>query len=83
MGIKYPDKPAVSMTTMIGTIALNSSSDIATLNQLLGVCAQPIFVRLDVRAKRATTAWRAGQQAQNEPQALRLMASVTCRWRSA
>ena len=37
----------------------------------------------NVRAKRATTAWRAGQQAQNGPQAQRLMASVTCRWRSA
>ena len=41
------------------------------------------FVRPNVRAKRATTAWRAGQQAQNGPQAQRLMASVTCRWRSA
>jgi len=37
----------------------------------------------NVRAKLATTAWRAGQQAQNGPQAKRLMASVTCRWRSA
>jgi len=37
----------------------------------------------NVRAKRATTAGCAGQQAQNGPQALRLMASVTCRWRSA
>jgi len=37
----------------------------------------------NVRAKRATAAWRAGQQAQNGPQAQRLMASVTCRWRSA
>ena len=37
----------------------------------------------NVRAKRVTTAWRAGQQAQNGPQALRLMASVTRRWRSA
>ena len=27
------------------------------------------FVRPNVRAKRATTAWRAGQQAQNGPQA--------------
>ena len=41
------------------------------------------FVRPNVRAKRVTTAWRAGQQAQNGPQAQRLMASVTCRWRSA
>ena len=41
------------------------------------------FARPNVRAKRATTAWRAGQQAQNGPQAQRLMASVTCRWRSA
>ena len=41
------------------------------------------FVRPNVRAKRAATAWRAGQQAQNGPQAQRLMASVTCRWRSA
>ena len=37
----------------------------------------------NVRAKRAPTAWRAGQQAQNGPQAQRLMASATCRWRSA
>jgi len=37
----------------------------------------------NVRAKRAPTAWRAGQQAQNGPKAQRLMASVTCRWRSA
>jgi len=37
----------------------------------------------NVRAKRATTAGRAGQQAQNGPKALRLMAGVTCRWRSA
>ena len=41
------------------------------------------FVMPNVRAKRATTAWRAGQQAQNGPQAQRLMASATCRWRSA
>ena len=40
-------------------------------------------LRPNVRAKRATTAWRAGQQAQNGPKAQRLMASVTCRWRSA
>ena len=40
-------------------------------------------VRPNVRAKRATTAWRAGQQAQNGPQAQRLMAGVACRWRSA
>ena len=37
----------------------------------------------NVRAKLAPTAWRAGQQAQNGPQAQRLMASVTCRWGSA
>ena len=37
----------------------------------------------NVRAKRVTTAWRAGQQAQNGPQAQRLMASAQCRWRSA
>ena len=42
-----------------------------------------LTVRPNVRAKRATTAWRAGQQAQNGPQAQRLMAGVTCRWRSA
>jgi len=42
-----------------------------------------VLVWPNVRAKRATTAWRAGQQAQNGPQAQRLMASVTCRWRSA
>ena len=41
------------------------------------------FVRPNVRAKRATTAGRAGQQAQNGPQAQRLMAGVACRWRSA
>ena len=31
------------------------------------------FLRPNVRAKRATTAWRAGQQAQNGPQAQRLI----------
>jgi len=41
------------------------------------------FLLPNVRAKRVTTAWRAGQQAQNGPQAQRLMASATCRWRSA
>jgi len=41
------------------------------------------FARPNVRAKRATTAWRAGQQAQNGPQAQRLMAGATCRCRSA
>ena len=42
-----------------------------------------LFAGPNVRAKRATTACRAGQQAQNGPQAQRLMASATCRWRSA
>jgi hypothetical protein len=42
-----------------------------------------LVVLPNVRAKRATTAWRAGQKAQNGPQAQRLMASVACRWRSA
>jgi hypothetical protein len=37
----------------------------------------------NVRAKLAPTAWRAGQQAQNGPQAQRLMASAPCRWCSA
>ena len=37
----------------------------------------------NVRAKRVTTAGRAGQQAQNGPKAQRLMAGVACRWRSA
>ena len=37
----------------------------------------------NVRAKLATTAWCTGQQAQNGPQAQRLMASVPRRWRSA
>ena len=41
------------------------------------------IVRPNVRAKRATTAWRAGQQAQNGPKAQRLMASAPCRCRSA
>ena len=45
--------------------------------------AYMLFARPNVRAKRAITAWRAGQQAQNGPQAQRLVASVTCRWRSA
>ena len=42
-----------------------------------------VIVRPNVRAKLAPTAWRAGQQAQNGPQAQRLMASVPCRWGSA
>jgi len=37
----------------------------------------------NVRAKLATAAWRAGQQAQNGPQAQRLMASAPRRWCSA
>jgi hypothetical protein len=37
----------------------------------------------NVRAKRATTAGRAGQQAQNGAEPQRLMTSVACRWRSA
>ena len=37
----------------------------------------------NVRAKLATTAWRAGRAAQNGAKPQRLMASVTCRWRSA
>ena len=41
------------------------------------------FAGPNVRAKRATTAWHAGQRAQIGPKAQRLMASVTCRWRSA
>jgi len=41
------------------------------------------FAGPNVRAKRETTAWRAEQQTQNGPQAQRLMASATCRWRSA
>ena len=42
-----------------------------------------VLVMPNVRAKLATTAWRTGQQAQNGPQAQRLMASVPRRWRSA
>ena len=42
-----------------------------------------VLLMPNVRAKRAATAWRAGQQAQNGPQAQRLMAGATCRWRSA
>ena len=52
----------------------------ATSTDLAGAA---LLVRPNVRAKRAPTAGRAGQQAQNGPQAQRLMASVTCRWRSA
>ena len=37
----------------------------------------------NVRAKLATTAWRAGQAAQNGAKPQRRMASVTRRWRSA
>ncbi len=37
----------------------------------------------NVRAKLATTAWRAGQAAQNGAKPQRRMTSVTCRWRSA
>ena len=37
----------------------------------------------NVRGKLATTAWRAGQQAQKWPQAMRLMASAARRWSSA
>jgi len=50
---------------------------------LTGGTPKVLFVTPNVRAKRATTAWRAGQQAQNGPQAQPLMASATCRWRSA
>ena len=37
----------------------------------------------NVRAKRATAAGCAGQQAQNGAKPQRLMAGVACRWRSA
>ena len=37
----------------------------------------------NVRAKLAPAAWRTGQQAQNGPQAQRLMASAPRRWGSA
>jgi len=42
-----------------------------------------VLLMPNVRAKRATTVGRAGQQAQNGPKAQRLMAGVACRWRSA
>jgi len=42
-----------------------------------------VLLMPNVRAKRAPTAWRAGQQAQNGPKAQRLMAGAPCRWRSA
>ena len=46
--------------------------------------AQPLrFLMPNVRAKRAPTAGRAGQQAQNGAKPPRLMAGVACRWRSA
>ena len=41
------------------------------------------FVRPNVRVKPAPTAWRDGQQAQNGPQALRLMAGAPRCWGSA
>ena len=40
-------------------------------------------LHLIVRAKRTTTAGRAGQQAQNGAKPQSLMASAACRWRSA
>jgi hypothetical protein len=42
-----------------------------------------MLVPPNVRDKLATTAWRTGQQAQNGPQAQRLMAGVPRRWGSA
>ena len=45
--------------------------------------AQVEFVQPNVRVKPAPTVGRAGQQAQNGPQAQRLMASATRRWGSA
>ena len=45
--------------------------------------AYMLFARPNVRAKRAPTAGRAGQQAQNGAKPQRLMAGVACRWRSA
>ena len=45
--------------------------------------APPNFWEPNVRAKLATTAWRAGQAAQNGAKPQRRMASVTRRWRSA
>jgi len=46
-------------------------------------CAGDEFMTPNVRAKRATAAWRAGQQAQNGAKPQRLMASAPRRWRSA
>ena len=64
------------------TVAIRSGFEEGSVRYLLAV-AQERVVLPNVRAKRAATVWRAGQQAQNGPQAQRLMASVTCRWRSA
>ena len=41
------------------------------------------FLKPNVRGKPAPTAWRAGHQAQNGPQAQRLMSGVPCCWGSA
>ena len=56
---------------------------VATPSNAPGTCPWVVFMMPNVRAKRATTAWRAGQQAQNGPQAQRLLACATCRWRAA
>jgi len=66
---------------VVGCSATGKSGHV-TRDMTVGA-AQVLVVRPNVRAKRATTAGRAGQQAQNGPKALRLMAGVACRWRSA
>ena len=50
---------------------------------LAGGAPRLVFVRPNVRVKPAPTAWLAGQQAHDGPQALRLMAGVPRRPASA
>ena len=57
---------------------IEGDSSGAVGGELRGVGVTP-----NVRVKPAPTAWRAGQQAQNGPQAQRLMAGVTRCWGSA
>ena len=59
------------------------SKDEATWPSRLAACHHSHLALPNVRAKLAPTAWRAGQQAQNGPQARRLMAGVPRCWSSA
>ena len=78
-GTSHPGSAPTGEPTVGRIVAVHSRRQ---AHFLLETCSVE-FVLPNVRAKLATTAWRAGQQAQIGAKPQRLMASVTRRWRSA